>query len=277
MTALSAYWILYKGQYDFIGMVPYYYLFLAEFLKGDIPLLSITWSLSVEEQYYLLWPILLVSLPALVSVRLTMLIGMILICFLATLGLAEFLGLPRIETSQAIFSLPGMAFMAILFGSLAAVSLHSPRGYRVLSKVCAWRGAPLVIFAALLIYLQVTPADLTGWPALGMDILMTLCVVSLVIREDHIARGVLAFRPIARIGEISYGLYLYHLIGLHIITVLIARMGFAETPNAWLVTMIYPVISIIIAEISFRTYEGYFLSLKDRKSVKGRGATVTNP
>lgn len=256
-------------------MVPYYYLFLAEFLKNDIPLLSITWSLSVEEQYYVLWPLLLIVLPAVFSLRLTVLMGMILTCLLIMLGLAEFLGLPRFETEQAVFSLPGMSFSAILFGSLAAVTLHNTRGFHILFKLCAWDGAPLVFFATLLIYLQIAPADLQGWPAFGMDVLMTLCVVSLVVREDHAARGFMSFRPVARIGAISYGLYLYHLIGLHVANELTSKAGFEGMANMWVVTVIYPIISIIIAEISFRTYERYFLSMKSTSANHKKNSVTT--
>lgn len=266
VTAVSLYWIAFKNKTDLIGMVPYYYLFLAEFLKQDIPLLSITWSLSVEEQYYLIWPFILMILPAVFTFRLLMLASMILICLLAMLGIADVLNLPKIETKYAVFFLPGMAFTAILLGSLVAVILHNPKGYLIFYRLCAWRGAPLVLFTCLLIYLQISPTDLRGWPALGMDILMTLCVVSLVVRDDHIASRFMAIRPIARIGEISYGLYLYHLIGLHIANLLVSKAGFDGTSHVWAVTFIYPVISIIIAEISFRTYERYFLSMKNTSS-----------
>ena len=37
-----------------------------------------------------------------------------------------------------------------------------------------------------------------------------LLLGSLVVREDHFARPFLTFPPIARMGVISYGMYLYH-------------------------------------------------------------------
>ncbi|WP_207101588.1 acyltransferase family protein [Paracoccus shandongensis] len=270
VTAMSAYWIGVKGYHDLAGMVPYYYAFLANFLKGDIPLLTITWSLSVEEQYYLLWPALLVVLPLAFRLRAGLLAVLIGLCLLAMLGLADWLDLPRLETAHAVFVLPGMSYMAILCGSLMALLLDDPAGFRWLWRLCGWRGAPLALFGALLLYLQLTPDSLLGWPALGMDVLMALCLASLVVREDHVLRPVLTLAPLARVGEISYGIYLYHLIGLHVANEGLARSGLAAPQAAWAVTLLYPLAAIAIAEASFRCLERPFLALKSGHAA-GRG------
>lgn len=273
VSTISTYWIFYKGQDHLISLLPYYYLFLANFLQGDIPLLSITWSLSVEEQYYLIWPMLLVLLPALTVTRAAILGGLIIICLASMVGLAKLFGLRPIITENAIFVLPGMSYMAILMGSLLAVLLHDRRSYQFLSSICGTRSAPLIMFVLLLAYLQLTPINLMGWPVLGMNILMALCIASLVMREDHFARPVMRFQPLIRIGQISYGLYLYHLIGLHVAHLLAERLKLGETAHDWLVSALFPIISILIAEISFRWFESYFLSWKDAFSTSLRPTT----
>lgn len=275
VTAVSVYWIGIKGQGNLLGLVPYYYGFLANFLKTDIPLLSITWSLSVEEQYYLLWPALLILLPIATRLRAGVLAVLVGLCLLAMLGLADWLDLPRLETDHAVFRLPGMSYAAILCGSLTAVLLHDPAGFRWLWRLCGWRGAPLALFAGLLLYLHLTPENLLGWPALGMDGLMALCLASLVLREDHALRPVLTLGPVARIGEISYGLYLYHLIGLHIANELAPTAGLAGAGAGWAVSLIYPLISIVIAEASFRWFERHFLMLRTRPA-PGRNKTAAS-
>ena len=231
------------------------------------------WSLSVEEQYYLLWPALLIVLPLSARLRAGVLAGLILLCLLAMMGLAEWLDLPRLETAHAIFILPGMSYAAILCGSLTALLLHDPAGFRLLWRLCAWRGAPPVLFAGLLLYLQLVPVSLLGWPALGMDALMALCLASLVVREDHVLRPVMTFAPVARVGEVSYGLYLYHLIGLHIAHMILSQSGLTGPQAGWAVTLIYPLISIVIAEASFRSFERHFLALRATPS-PGRSRTA---
>lgn len=262
VTAMALYWIVVKDRTHLTGLVPYYYAFLANFLKGDIPLLSITWSLSIEEQYYLLWPAILLLLPTLPWLRVRILVAAILVCLLAMLGLADWLNLPVIETEHARFILPGMSYSAILMGSLTAVLMQSARGYALVHRVTSWRGAPVVWFVLLLLFLQLAPFDLRGWPAFVMDILMALTLASLVVREDHVARPVLSARPVARIGEISYGLYLYHLIGLHIANELARAAGLVGQGNNAAVSLVYPFIAVALAEVSFRVYETRFLRLK---------------
>ena len=128
----------------------------------------------------------------------------------------------------------------------------------------------MLAFSALLVALFALPGVLTGWPNLIMHSLMALCLVSIVIREDNAARPLLALRPVARFGEISYGIYLYHLLGLHVAWIF-TRMVLPEDgmTSQWFVTVLYIVISYLISEVSFRTYERYFLSLKHRPPFGG--------
>ena len=89
---------------------------------------------------------------------------------------------------------------------------------------------------------------------------MAVALISIVIREDNMLHPMLSWRPIARVGEISYGIYLYHLIGLHIARVGLGVFGIVEAN--WVLLIVYSLISIMMAEISFRTLENWFLSYK---------------
>ena len=265
VTLCAIYWVLVKGQAEYAPLVPYYYLFLSNILVGDIPLLAPTWSLSVEEQYYLIWPALLLLLPVSWRIRMGVLTLLILLCVLSASGALAGLNMRPIKTDVAIWSFPTNSYTAILLGSLAAVLLHLPAGFAVLYRIFGHRWASLVALIGVVVALQATPARLIGWPNLFLHAVMTCFIISIVIREDHVLSRALSFRPVARIGEISYGLYLYHLIGLHFANEAVGLIDVGGTSQSWVATLLFVMFSVIISEISFRTYEAYFLSLKFRR------------
>jgi peptidoglycan/LPS O-acetylase OafA/YrhL len=262
VTAVSFWWIVARGQEEWIPLVPYYYLFLANFLYHDIPLLAPMWSLAVEEQYYLIWPALLLLLPEL-RTRVILLVVLIAVCFLAEAGI-----LPRIEpvpaTEQARFLLPPGGFAAILIGSLTAVVLHQRAGYAALWQIVGHRWAPLILLGATALALHLLPPILLGWPNLIVHGLMALTVASLVVREDHVMAPALKLAPVAQVGKVSYGLYIWHLCGLHIGNETVRVLGLEGWTGAWVAMGVYLVASVVVAELSFRYFESYFLRLKDR-------------
>ena len=256
VTAVCVYYVLIKGQSQLAPLVPAYYLFLSNFLTDHVSLLGITWSLSVEEQYYAIWPLLLALLPrrAVVPVLL-LLIG---------LNVAVGLGLvpvDRVSIPPLLLHMPTATYAPILMGSLAALMLDRPGGYAALSGLVGRPGAATLLLVLLLACLQLTPQDVNGWPNLLLHSLMTLTLVSLVVRPRTELSGFLRWRPVARVGQVSYGIYLYHLIGLHVTLAVLSRLGMG---NGWLVLILYSAVSWAIAEVSFRFYERRFLALRRR-------------
>lgn len=262
VTLCAVWWIGVRGQDQWLPYLPYYYVFLANFLDSDIPLLSPTWSLSVEEQYYLVWPALLLLLPWR-NLRAPLLVAVIALAVLTDGG-----QLPPIEpvgpTGQARFILPMGSYSAILIGSLMAITLHNPKGFAVFWRLFGYHSAPLVLLLLLLVFWQVLPATLSGWPNFVMHSTMAAVLASLVLREDHILAPAFRLRPVARIGAISYGIYLWHLIGLHIGNEAAQAAGFEGVQAGWVALPIFICASLVLAEISFRWFESYFLALKSK-------------
>ncbi len=268
VTALSVYYVVLKGETQYAPLIKFYYLFMANFLTEDIPLLAPTWSLSVEEQYYLIWPLVLLLTLHMRHIRGWLLAVAIVVC-----ASAQQWGMwpGPFRSEHAVWALPGGAYEAILLGSLLAVVLNDRRGFRVLSRALGARWSAVLWVAVLIAALEFLPVDLTGWPQIVVHLIMMLLLGSLVVREDNVLRPVLSLRAVARVGAVSYGIYLYHLIGLDFTTRGLAFLGIVKGDPVWalLVTVGYVPVSIAIAELSFRTYERYFLSLKTRRPFLG--------
>ncbi|MDO5632447.1 MAG: acyltransferase [Paracoccus sp. (in: a-proteobacteria)] len=256
VTAVSAYYILVKGQTQYLEILPFYYLFLSNYLTEHIPTLSITWSLSVEEQYYVVWPLLLILTPWRWVPAL--LVALIALNIAGAVGALAPFGIHAFELGPLWLRIGTFGYSAILMGSLAAVLLHSTRGFNLIAPLLGRRWMPLVLFPAIILLLQFLPDNLVGWPNLLLHVTMTAALISIVMREDNILRPALTLAPVARVGQVSYGIYIYHLIALHVVNMISLGQGMAQF-------LIYSALSYLIAEISFRTLEAYFQQLRHKQ------------
>jgi len=197
-----------KGERQYLELLPYYYLFLSNFLTGDIPTLSPTWSLSVEEQYYLIWPLLLLLLPGrwIGTVLSLIIIGNVLI-------MTGKVWVPDpIKIGPLLLRMPNATYAPILMGSLAAVLLHTRTIFERIWPVASHRAASIVGVIALVAAMEFLPEDLKGVPNLIVHSLMTFILITLVVQKQNLFSPLLTNPLIARIGAISYGIYLYHLL-----------------------------------------------------------------
>jgi peptidoglycan/LPS O-acetylase OafA/YrhL len=116
--------------------------------------------------------------------------------------------------------------------------------------------------AALLLALCAYPReDVAGWPRLAIHASMAALLCASVIRENHVLRPVLRVWPIRRIGVVSYGMYLFHMLVRHLIDKAAQRVGGCSEGLFFVALLL---LTWAVAETSFRLYESRFLALKSR-------------
>lgn len=176
--------------------------------SADVNLLVHTWSLSVEEQYYLVLPLLLFGVSRLAWRVRYVLVGVLLI---ASLALVETSGRGAgwLSSEAAFFLLPTRAF-ELLVGVLCAFTRHDRRDAAPLGPVWVaefWTGSGLF---AIGYYVFRYRSESSG---LRVDALIPVCgAAALLLFADRsrAMRGLLTARPLIWLGLLSYSIYLWH-------------------------------------------------------------------
>lgn len=160
------------------------------------PLLHL-WSLGIEEQFYLFWPVLLM-----LAVRLRMSI----VAMAALLGIGSFLLNVALVGANPVadFYLPFTRAFELLTGAVLACGWINVNHSGAPSNRRAWAGVALIVAAAAVLDSQ---RAFPGWwamlPVAGTALLLSAPAA-------WVNRVALASRPFVWIGLISYPLYLWH-------------------------------------------------------------------
>ena len=165
------------------------------------PLLHV-WSLGVEEQYYLLWPLLLTV--ALRVLRRRYFIGGFVFLFGISLAYSEWASMHL--PGEAFYSLPSRAFELLIGAGLALVN---PRPIRSQALANALSAAGLLLILSGLFLLD----DTTRFP--GVFALLPCCGAALLLLSGGRSNktpveNVLSSPIFVATGKISYSWYLWH-------------------------------------------------------------------
>ncbi|RYF30406.1 MAG: acyltransferase, partial [Comamonadaceae bacterium] len=183
------------------------FFFLSEgeyFVGADLKPLLHTWSLAVEEQFYLFWPLLLLILVRhALKVQLMVLVAILLASFAANMLLMG------ISPKASFFMLPTRAW-ELGAGGLVAI----------LEKKAAFRAAltPIrrsvlgAVGLALMAYSFVAFSAKTPFPGTAaiLPVAASLCVLLSGIGAPTFVGRALSIKPLVAIGLISYPMYLWH-------------------------------------------------------------------
>jgi len=192
---LVIYTLLFGGNFRLAATPGYFHHSMQE-----NPLLHM-WSLSVEEQFYLIWPTLLALMLRFLPERRHKL-AVLTLCVLSLLA-AEVL--VHIWPRSAFFHLPTRGW-ELLVGALLAMKFIPRIATKALAESLSAIGLVLMI-APLFLYDKETPFP--GFAALAPVLGCALVLYSTENERTRVA-ALLSWKPIVFIGLISYSLYLWH-------------------------------------------------------------------
>ena len=224
------------------------------------PMLAHTWSLAVEEHFYLLWPLALLLLVP----RERALIGFILVTaiasFLSFIILTRWMGIRGFFLERWTV----VAAFSLLVGCLAAVLAHF-QGASAFVRFCRSNAGCLVaigLFAvpALVSFVPLLQGRVVpGYTASAVQSFgIAVLVLWITSRQDSVAVAALEFTPLRYLGMISYGIYVWQ-------GFFLATSPARDPQSSWPPSSSLGLVGIAIcAPLSYHYFERRFLAMKAR-------------
>jgi peptidoglycan/LPS O-acetylase OafA/YrhL len=230
--------------------------------------ISHLWSLATEEQFYLLWPFVLVLALRAGAGRRAITIGLGAAIALVA---ANRLYLTLADAPRArLYFAPDTTFDAILVGCLLGLWFASGRLPRPLRsrRVVLWATLPALAYAAVVVAAAgIESRTLYAVLLLPFVVASAVLVLAAVMEGSPVAR-VLAVRPLVFVGRISYSLYLWHTMAL------VFGRDLLGLPSLGGVAL-----GVAVAAVSYYAIERPFLRLKarDRAAVERPSPAPASP
>lgn len=224
---------------------------------GNLPYIDQTWSVAIEEQFYLLWPIILKYVRNILPV--------LLLIIFAFAGLRAFVGSMYLQGElyrKAYSFLYYMRIDNMAVGAVFAWLLFNKKEdilRLVFSKTTQ------VITIVLLLGLCLHGYVIPYFHHLAYATLFAIVIIN---AANGSALFTIKFRLLDYFGKISYGVYMYH--NIVIVAVLKFCAGFL-LPDTALFFAVSHLLSLattlLLAHVSYKYFEKHFLLFKQRHAV----------
>ena len=231
------------------------------------------WTLAIEEQFYLFWPlILLLAHSRRHALRLSLWVfGVTEIFLLAVYTLSAFNG-ARVHHLYDDFLLTHSGALALgaavslAMGSRIGATGRKPGSHRIIRKY-----ARPAFFIGLAIYLYTSylsgslylVAPIQFWLGLPAISVAAAASIPLVLRNG-MPRNIFSFPPLGWLGRISYGFYIFHILlepYFDHLSILLSRESSGEYYQLVRIVIAFP-LTCVISWLSFHLFEMPILSLK---------------
>ncbi len=206
------------------------------------------WSLSVEEQFYVLWPVIMIVALALsrgfITAPRPFVVRTVAIATAASFAYAVWR--TAVDPVAAYFSTPARAWEFGVGALLALAGARATHGSVPIRIAVAWIGLAAILFSAF------TYSDETPFPgfAAALPVLGAIAIMWAGLpRGKGSMSGVMIKRPVQWMGDASYAAYLWH---WPLLVLLPVVLGVAA---GWVTATIAVALTLVLAALTMRYVE----------------------
>ena len=268
--------IEYLGRFFDANFAPNFLLYLlflpnlAFSLFAAVPHIGQTWSIGVEEQFYILWPLIVKHSKNVLKALIIVIVTLIALKAVALVVVAQHPGNAALKALKTFLAMTKMESMAI--GGIGAyVLFHYP------NKLKPFYNNALLIISIVLIpvFVFLTPGAIQDAMYLVYSVLFLVIILNVSGNPASFIK--LENKAFVVLGNISYGMYMYHLIVVAFVIKGLLHFGIQvnNTPlSQFVVYSTVIVLTVAVSWLSYNYFEKWFLKLKHKFTVVKSGSSL---